>query len=208
MKQILATIILLLTAAAYSDAQVFFNVRRATDSVITTFTKAVEDKPYSRTELIKEPTNYYMDELNDLTGDSVWVANFEDFRFYRTRTDGRYTVAEFFVGKNATLFEAEKIYYYFDDKRLVMTDYNYVRHGEALEDFGFSLFVEQKRVLFEADGKPLKIPQMLFREGEGMSESLNMDEIPFRQIDIRKLIYDKNTYELIAQKIINGESID
>lgn len=208
MKQFLATIILLLTAAVSSDAQVVNNVRRATDSVITTFTKAVEGKPYSRTELVKEPTNYYMDELNDLTGDSVWVANFENFRFYRTRTDGRYTVAEYFVGKNADIFEAEKVYYFFDDKRLVMTDYNYVRHGEAIEDFGVSMFIEQKRVLFEAGGKPLKFPLMLFREGEGMSESLNMDEIPFRQIDVRKLIYDKNIYELIAQKIINGESID
>jgi hypothetical protein len=112
------------------------------------------------------------------------------------------------VGKNSTLFEAEKVNYYFDDKRLVMTDYSFVRHGEAIEDFGSSMFIEQKRVLFEAGGKPLKFPLMLFREGEGVSENLNMDEIPFRQIDVRKIIYDKNIYELIAQKIINNEEID
>ncbi len=207
MKRIAIIIILLLTAAA-AHPQAVNNVRRATDSVITTFGNAVEGKPYIRTELIKEPTNYYMDELNDLTGDSVWVANFEDFQFYRTRTDGRYTVAEYFVGKNASIFEAEKIYYYYDNNRLVMTDHNYVRHGEAIDDFGVSMFIEQKRVLFEAGGKPLKFPLMLFREGEGVSENLNMDEIPFKQIDIRKIIYDKNTYELIAQKIINNEEIE
>ena len=204
MKQ-LALIITILLTAATAHAQAVNNVRRATDSVINTFTEAVEGKPYIRTELIKEPTNYYMDELNDLTGDSIWVANYEDFQFYRTRTDGRYTVAEYFVGKNATLFEAEKIYYYFDDQRLVMTDYNYVKHGEEMEDIGVSMFIEQKRILFEANGKPLKFPLMLFREGEGVSSSLNMDEIPFRQIDVRKLIYDKNTYEDIAHKIISGE---
>jgi len=204
MKQ-LALIITILLTAATAHAQAVNNLRRATDSVINTFTEAVEGKPYIRTELIKEPTNYYMDELNDLTGDSIWVANFEDFQFYRTRTDGRYTVAEYFVGKNATLFEAEKIYYYFDDQRLVMTDYNYVKHGEEMEDIGVSMFIEQKRILFEANGKPLKFPLMLFREGEGVSTSLNMDEIPFRQIDVRKLIYDKNTYEDIAHKIISGE---
>lgn len=204
MKQ-LALIITILLTAATAHAQAVNNLRRATDSVITTFTEAVEGKPYICTELIKEPTNYYMDELNDLTGDSIWVANFEDFKFYRTRTDGRYTVAEYFVGKNATLFEAEKIYYYFDDQRLVMTDYNYVKHGEEMEDIGVSMFIEQKRIIFEANGKPLKFPLMLFREGEGVSSSLNMDEIPFRQIDVRKLIYDKNTYEDIAHKIISGE---
>ncbi|MBO4772980.1 MAG: hypothetical protein J5595_10625 [Bacteroidales bacterium] len=207
MKQLAIIIILLLTAAT-AHPQAVNNVRRVTDSVITTFGNAVEGKPYTRTELIKEPTNYYMDEANDLTGDSIWVANFEDFKFYRTRTDGRYTVAEYFVGKNSTLFEAEKVNYYFDDKRLVMTDYSFVRHGEAIEDFGSSMFIEQKRVLFEAGGKPLKFPLMLFREGEGVSENLNMDEIPFRQIDVRKIIYDKNIYELIAQKIINNEEID
>ena len=207
MKQLAIIIILLLTAAT-AHPQAVNNVRRVTDSVITTFGNAVEGKPYTRTELIKEPTNYYMDESNDLTGDSIWVANFEDFKFYRTRTDGRYTVAEYFVGKNSTLFEAEKVNYYFDDKRLVMTDYSFVRHGEAIEDFGSSMFIEQKRVLFEAGGKPLKFPLMLFREGEGVSENLNMDEIPFRQIDVRKIIYDKNIYELIAQKIINNEEID
>ena len=204
MKQ-LALIITILLTAATAHAQAVNNLRRATDSVITTFTEAVEGKPYIRTELIKEPTNYYMDELNDLTGDSIWVANYEDFQFYRTRTDGRYTVAEYFVGKNATLFEAEKIYYYFDDQRLVMTDYNYVKHGEEMEDIGVSMFIEQKRIIFEANGKPLKFPLMLFREGEGVSSSLNMDEIPFRQIDVRKLIYDKNTYEDIAHKILSGE---
>lgn len=204
MKQ-LALIITILLTAATAHAQAVNNVRRATDSVINTFTEAVEGKPYIRTELIKEPTNYYMDELNDLTGDSIWVANYEDFQFYRTRTDGRYTVAEYFVGKNATLFEAEKIYYYFDDQRLVMTDYNFVKHGEEMEDLGVSMFIEQKRILFEANGKPLKFPLMLFREGEGVSTSLNMDDIPFRQIDVRKLIYDKNTYEDIAHKIICGE---
>ena len=208
MKQFALIIILLLTAAAYTDAQVVNNVRRATDSVIATFGKAVEGKAYSRTELVKEPTNYYMDEQNDLTGDSVWVANFEDFKFYRTRTDGRYTVAEYYVGKNADIFEAEKVYYYYDDKRLVLTDYNYVRHGEAIDDFGVSIFIEQRRVLFEAGGKPLKFPMMLFREGEGVSENLNMDEIQFKQIDVRKIIYDKNIYELIAQKIINNEEIE
>lgn len=207
MKQLALIIIILLTAAT-AHPQAVNNLRRATDSVITTFTKAVEDKPYTRTELIKEPTNYYMDELNDLTGDSIWVANFEDFKFYRTRTDGRYTVAEYFEGKNAALFEAEKIYYYFDDKRLVMTDYNFVKHGEDMEDIGMSMFVEQKRILFEANGKPLKFPLMLFREGEGVSTSLNMDEIPFRQIDVRKLIYDKNIYEDIAHKIISGEEFE
>ncbi|MBQ1697205.1 MAG: hypothetical protein II075_04940 [Bacteroidales bacterium] len=208
MKQLLTIIILLLTAATSADAQMVNNVRRVTDSVIATFGNAVEGKPYTRTELIKEPTNYYMDESGDLTGDSVWVANYEDFKFYRTRTDGRYTVAEYFVGKNANIFEAEKIYYYYDDKRLVMTDYNYVRHGEAIDDFGVSMFIEQKRVLFEAGGKPLNFPLMLFREGEGISENLNMDEIPFRQIDIRKIIYDKNIYELIAHKIISGEEFE
>ena len=207
MKQLASIIILLLTAAtAYPQA--VNNVRRATDSVITTFTNAVADKPYIRTELIKEPTNYYMDELNDLTGDSIWVAYFEDFKFYRTRTDGRYTVAEYFEGKNATLFEAEKVYYYFDDNRLVMTDYNFVKHGEEMEDIGLSMFMEQKRVLFEANGKQLKTPLMLFREGEGIGENFNLDDIPFRQIDIRKLIYDKNIYEDIAHKIISGEIKD
>ncbi len=205
MKQLATIIILLLTATtAATNAQNVVNVRRATDSVIATFTQAVEDHPYQRTELVKEPTNYYMDELNDLTGDSVWVANFEDFNFYRTRTDGRYTVAEYYEGKNATLFEAEKIRYFYDDKRLVMTEYNFVRHGEAMEDIGVDMFIEQKRVLFEDHGNPLKFPLMLIREGEGVNEDLNMDAIPFKQIDVRKIIYDKNIYETIGKKIIEN----
>ena len=203
MKRIAIIIILLLTAAS-AHPQAVNNVRRVTDSVITNFGNAVEGKPYTRTELIKEPTNYYMDELNDLTGDSIWVANFEDFNFYRTRTDGRYTVAEYYEGKNATLFEAEKIRYFYDDKRLVMTEYNFVRHGEAMEDIGVDMFIEQKRVLFEDHGNPLKFPLMLIREGEGVNEDLNMDAIPFKQIDVRKIIYDKNIYETIGKKIIEN----
>jgi hypothetical protein len=203
MKRIAIIIILLLTAAS-AHPQAVNNVRRVTDSVITNFGNAVEGKPYTRTELIKEPTNYYMDELNDLTGDSIWVANFEDFNFYRTRTDGRYTVAEYYEGKNATLFEAEKIRYFYDDKRLVMTEYNFVRHGEAMEDIGVDMFIEQKRVLFEDHGNPLKFPLMLIREGEGVNEDLNMDAIPIKQIDVRKIIYDKNIYETIGKKIIEN----
>lgn len=201
----LAVIIIALMVSTAAKSQEVTNARQATDSVIATYSKAVEGKPYIRTELIKDPTNYYMDENNDLTGDSIWVANFEDFKFYRTRTDGRYTVAEYYEGKNATLFESIKVRYYYDTKRLVMTEYEFVRHGEAIEEFGASMFIEQKRVLFESAGKPLKTPLMLFREGEGNSASLNMDEIPFRQIDIQKIIYDKNIYEIQAQKIINNE---
>ncbi len=204
MKQLASIIITLLTISVAANAQEVVNARQATDSVIATFSQAVEGKPYQRTELIKEPTNYYMDENNDLTGDSVWVANFEDFRFYRKRTDGRYTVAEYFEGKNATLFEAIKVNYYYDDKRLVMTDYAFVRHGEAIDDYGASMFIEQKRVLFEDHAKQLKTPLMLFREGEGYSATLDMDEIPFRQIDVRRIIYDKNIYENQAKEIIEN----
>ena len=55
-----------------------------------------------------------------------------------------------------------------------------------------------------ANGKPLKFPLILFREVEGVSENLDMDKIPFRQIDIRRILYDKNTYETIGKEIINN----
>ncbi len=192
-----------LLSAAVANAQGVNNIRRATDSVVSTFGKAVDGCQYHRTELIESPTNYYIDELNDLTGDTIWVENFEDFKFYRKRTDGHYTVAEYYEGKNATLFEAEKVKYYYDDGHLVMTDYMFVRHGEAIEDFGVSMFVEQKRMLFEANGERLKVPLMLFREVEEYSANLNMDAIPFRQIDVTRIMYDKNIYELLANKIYN-----
>ncbi|MCR5453695.1 MAG: hypothetical protein K6F33_01750 [Bacteroidales bacterium] len=204
MKQLASIIIILLTISSAANAQEIVNARQATDSVVHIFGNAVEGKPYHRTELIKEPTNYYMDENNDLTGDSIWVANFEDFRFYRTRTDGRYTVAEYFEGKNATLFESIKVKYYYDAKRLVMTEYAFVRHGEAIDDFGSNMFIEQKRILFEANAQHLKTPLMLFREGEGYSSTLNMDEIPFRQIDVSRIIYDKNIYETQGKEIIEN----
>ncbi len=82
-----------------------------------------------------------------------------------------------------------------------MTQCQFVRHGDALDDNVTNVFFEEKRVLF-IDGCPT--PMYIFREAEGMSDDLDINVVPFQQIDVRKIIYDKYLYETVGARILEG----
>lgn len=185
-------------------AQDVRNLKRITDSIVGAYNKALENIPFEFTELVGNPTDFYDDVNNELIGDTVWLENYEKFNFYRTKKSGNLFYVEYYKGKVGELFENEKLTYYFVDNHLQMTQYYFLRHGDALDDYGMSVYIEEKRILFNNG----QLPLLICRELEDNSSRNGIEDVAFKQIDVRKIIYDKYVYEILAQKILNKEPIN
>lgn len=178
-------------------------LKQKSDSLITRFEKELSKQSFVNTELTNNANNFFVDYNNELTGDTVWLENYEDFKFYRIKRKDFFFIAEYYTGKIGTLFECEKYVYYFYDGKLQMTQSLFFKHGEELDDYGSNLYVEEKRVLF-SQGEPLQF--YLVRDGEGSSRTLDIKALPFKQIDVKKVIYDKYAFETVGIKIFNGKT--
>lgn len=193
-------LLMLLPVAAMGQEE--RELKHKADSIASVFSKALDGVDFQVTQMVKNPTNYVEDLANDLTGDTIWLENYENFKFYRVKRKGNLAMAQYFTGKVGQIFEKEEIMYYFVDNKLKMTKYLYLRHGEALDD-EYSIYMEDKRVIF-VDNNP--VPKYIYREAEGPSNQFKADEVPFRQYDVRKIIYDKYLYETVGDKIMANKT--
>ena len=181
----------------------FPQLKQKSDSLISLFAKTLSDRQFVSTELTHNANNYFTDDNNELTGDTIWLEDYENFKFYRTKQKDGLFLAEYYTGRIGTLFECEKYVYFFSGGKLQMTQYLFFKHGEELDDYGFNLYVEEKRVLF-SQGKPLQF--YLVRDGEGASKDFDIKTLPFKQIDVSKVIYDKYVFETLGSKIFEGKT--
>jgi hypothetical protein len=190
--------------AFYAGAQDVKTIKIKTDSLISAFETALKDQKYEFKEMISNPDNFFADEEGEITGDTIMLGDYEYFKFYRTkRKDGLFK-AEYYKGRIGQLFEKEIFTYFFVDGKLKMTLSNFVKHGESLDDYGVYTFVEERRLLF--DGKYGSYPLYIMRDGEGQSESFDINNLAFRMIASDRIIYDKYTFEIIGEKIFKGQT--
>ena len=204
MKKILLISAFICAAFCNAAAQADF-VKSQTDSLTSFFEAGLSGVKYAVTELVKNPDDVFADANNEITGDTVNLEHYEDFKFYRTRQKDSLFVAEYFRGHIGKIFEKELTVYYFLSGRLAMTVLLSVKHGESLDDgLGTYYFYQERRLLFprSKDG----FPSYITRDGEGTSESFNIKTLPFKQIDVRKIVYDKYNFEIIGGKIFNGKT--
>ncbi len=173
------------------------------DSIISVFEKTLKNINATKTELIKNPNNYYI-EYPETSTDTIFLENYENFKFFTIKKADGLTQIDFTQGKVSQLFEKEQYTYYFDthsQPKLLLTQVNYIRHGEQLEDYGYSIFQEERRLLFSNNGQPMAY---LIRECEGSSSEINISIIPFKTIDTKNVFYDKSEFENLGFELLNG----
>lgn len=195
---------IIMTMSNAAIAQDIRENKRISDSIITVFNTALNSVNYVKTELIANPNDFYLDENKEINGDTVWLENYENYRFYRTKESGDKKVAEYFTGKIGNLFECEKTIYFFYKGKLVMTQQLFVSHGDALDDYGVNLFLEEKRIIFSQTNGTA--PIYITRDFEGANNLTDIRNVAFKQLDVRRIIYDKNVFETIGLKIYNHET--
>jgi len=192
------------TVIFYANAQNAESIQKATDSLIVFFENGLKNTAYNFTELIKSPDDFFADENGEITGDTIMLENYEHFKFYRTRKKDSLFIAEYYRGKIGNLFEKELTVYYFLSGRLAMTIAYFLKHGESLDDgVGTYYFREERRLLFPSKGG---IPSYIMRDGEGTTDNFDIKRLPFKQIDVKKIVYNKYNYEIIGEKIFNGKT--
>ncbi|MBQ3655465.1 MAG: hypothetical protein II956_01300 [Bacteroidales bacterium] len=188
----------------FSTAQEARNIAVKTDSIMKAFNKELSNEKYVFTEMVKNPDNFFDDQDNEIIGDTIQLYDYEHFQFYRTKKKNGYFMAEYYKGRIGNLFENEKFTYYFYNGELKLTQSLLVKHGDGLDDYGVYYFVEERRLLF--DGKTSDFPYYIMRDGEGQSEVFDINRLNFKVIDARRIIYDKYTFEIIGDKIFNGQT--
>lgn len=194
----------LIFLCAFSYAQEARNIAMKTDSLMKVFSKELDGVKYEFTEMVKNPDNFFADENNEITGDTIQLSDYEYFQFYRSKKKDGFFMAEYFKGRIGRIFENEKFTYYFYNGSLKMTQSLLTKHGDGLDDYGVYYFVEERRLLF--DGKDNSHPYYIMRDGEGQSEEFDINKLNFKVIDARRIIYDKYTFEIIGERIFNGQT--
>ena len=174
------------------------------DSIIAAFNNALKNAKEIKTDFVKNPNNFYLEDPEN-PKDTIYLENYENFKFCTTKKSGDYVVINYFKGKVTQIVEKEQYTYYFnvkDGQHLLLTTFSYFRHGEQLDDYGFSLYQEERRMLFSQDGKPTTY---IVRETEGSSNEININRLPFKQIDTKNIFYDKSEFENLGFDLLNNK---
>ena len=119
---------------------------------------------------------------------------------------GDYAMFEYYTGRIYDQKNEEKTVYYFYKHNLLLTcNSYYIKTFDldyALEDVGYNFTFEEKRMVFGSNGKPWGY---ITRDGEGNSKETDMGKIQFSKIDVNRIIYDKNMFETIGMRLMDGE---
>ncbi|MBR4214513.1 MAG: hypothetical protein IKR94_04250 [Bacteroidales bacterium] len=203
MKKLFVITLCTVFTAFGAAAQESYEILAKSDSIINVFDKALKNVKYEKTELVSFGDNVYFDE--ELC-DTFLLENTNDFKFLRSKEKNGYALFEYYTGKIYNNKNEEKTVYYFYNHKLLLTCNSYYTKeydpDNALEEVGYFFTFEEKRMVFGDNGKPWGY---IVRDGEGNSKQTDMRKIQFSKIDINRIIYDKNMFETIGMRLMDGE---
>lgn len=203
MKKLFVIALCAIWICASAQAQESYEILAKSDSIISVFDKELKNVNYEKTELVSFGDNFYFDEE---TCDTFLLENTHDFKFLRSKEKGDYAMFEHYTGNIYGQKNEEKTVYFFYNHKLLLTIHSYYTKefdlDNPLEEVGYNFTFEEKRMVFGDNGKPWGY---IVRDGEGNSKETDMRKIQFSKIDINKIIYDKNMFETIGMRLMDGE---
>ena len=204
MKKTILTVIITIIAFGAALAQESYEICAKSDSIITLFSEALKNVNYEKTELVSMGDNFFVDEEEC---DTFLLENSHNFKFLKTKEKDSLTVFEYYNGNIYDITNEEKLVYYFCNQKLLLTCNCYFTkftspYDEYALENGYNFTFEEKRMVFAPDGKPWGY---IVRDGEGNSKETDVAKIKFSKIDLRHIIYDKNRFETIGQRLMDGD---
>ena len=203
MKKLFVTTVCAVLMFVSASAQESYEILAKSDSIISVFNKALKNVKYDKIDLVSTGDNFYFDEE---MRDTFLLENTHDFKYLRTKLKGDYALFEYYTGRIFDQKNEEKTVYYFYKHNLLLTcNSYYIKTFDldyALEEVGYDFTFEEKRMVFDNNGKPWGY---ITRDGEGNSKETDLGKIQFSKIDINRIIYDKNMFETIGMRLMDGE---
>ena len=203
MKKLFVTTVCAILMFVTAKAQESYEILAKSDSIISVFNKALKNVNYEKIDLVNMGDNFYFDEE---MRDTFLLENTHDFKYLRTKQKGDYAMFEYYTGRIFDQKNEEKTVYYFYKHNLLLTcNSYYIKTFDldyAIEEVGYNFTFEEKRMVFGNNGKPWGY---ITRDGEGNSKETDMGKIQFSKIDVNKIIYDKNMFETIGMRLMDGE---
>ena len=203
MKKLFVTTVCAILMFVTANAQESYEILAKSDSIISVFNKALKNVNYEKIDLVSCGDNFYFDEE---MRDTFLLENTHDFKYLRSKMKGDYAMFEYYTGRIYDQKNEEKTVYYFYKHNLLLTcNSYYIKTFDldyALEDVGYNFTFEEKRMVFGSNGKPWGY---ITRDGEGNSKETDMGKIQFSKIDVNRIIYDKNMFETIGMRLMDGE---
>ncbi|MBP5370094.1 MAG: hypothetical protein J6Z01_16745 [Bacteroidales bacterium] len=203
MKKLFVTTVCAILMFVTAKAQESYEILAKSDSIISVFNKALKNVNYEKIDLVSMGDNFYFDEE---MRDTFLLENTHDFKYLRTKQKGDYAMFEYYTGRIFDQKNEEKTVYYFYKHNLLLTcNSYYIKTFDldyAIEEVGYNFTFEEKRMVFGNNGKPWGY---ITRDGEGNSKETDMGKIQFSKIDVNKIIYDKNMFETIGMRLMDGE---
>jgi len=146
---------------------------------------------------------HYINDSGQLVSDSLFCDSDGNYKYCIISRMGDMVMAEYFSGIFSDLQMEDQWTYYYSKGRLIQTVNLHSRVSlEMEEDYGKYEYLEEKRVIFDPVSK---YPLYITREGEGYSSKFSINDVPFEQLDVRRLIYDKYMFETVGNKILNHD---
>lgn len=203
MKKLFITAVCAILMCVTATAQESYEILAKSDSIITAFNKVLKNVNYEKIDLVSCGDNFYFDEE---MRDTFLLENTHNFKYLRSKLKGDYAMFEYYTGRIYDQKNEEKTIYYFYKHNLLLTcNSYYIKTFDldyALEDVGYDFTFEEKRMVFGNNGKPWGY---IVRDGEGNSKETDLGKIQFSKIEISKIIYDKNMFETIGMRLMDGE---
>ena len=203
MKKLFLTAVCAILMCVSATAQESYEILAKSDSIITAFNKVLKNVNYEKIDLVSSGDNFYFDE--DMR-DTFLLENTHNFNYLRSKLKGDSAMFEYYTGRIYDQKNEEKTIYYFYKHNLLLTcNSYYIKTFDldyALEDVGYDFTFEEKRMVFGNNGKPWGY---IVRDGEGNSKETDLGKIQFSKIEISKIIYDKNMFETIGMRLMDGE---
>ncbi|MBR4440546.1 MAG: hypothetical protein IKS00_03245 [Bacteroidales bacterium] len=199
MKKVYLAAFWMVLVSANAVAQEWYEISAKSDSIIAVFDKILKNVNYEKTELVSFGDNFYYDEE---TCDTFLLENTQYFKHLRTKKKDKYVMFVYYNGNISDQKNEEKTIYYFYDKKLLLTCNSYYVKIFDYDDMSYFFTFEEKRMVFGEDGKPWGY---IVRDGEGNSKETDVSKIRFSKIDINRIIYDKNMFETIGMRLMEGE---
>lgn len=181
---------------------------QVSDSIIVAFQKDFSNASCEIIQLmegdgVEVRYQHYINDSGQLVSDSLLCDIDGNYKYCKIASLGDMVIAEYYSGIYSDLQMEDQWTYYYCKGRLIQTVNLHSRISlDALDDYGQYVFMEEKRVIFDPVSK---YPLYITREGEGYSAKFSISDVPFEQLDVRRLVYDKYMFETVGSKILNRD---
>ncbi len=181
---------------------------QVSDSIIVAFQKDFSNAKCEFIQLMEGDDvdvryQHYINDSGQLVSDSLYCDTDGNYKYCRISVMGDLVMAEYFSGIYSDLQMEDQWTYYYNKGRLIQTINLHSRISlDMVDDYGQYEYLEEKRVIFDPVSK---YPLYITREGEGYSSKFSINDVPFEQLDVRRLIYDKYMFETVGSKILNHD---